>query len=98
MREALMCLEENCSASVVIKNRLGLHARAAAKLVQAAASFDADIRLLKGGEAADARSVLSLISLGCACDCAVRLEAFGRDAAMAVRALTDIIENRFGEE
>jgi phosphotransferase system HPr (HPr) family protein len=93
-----MYLEESSSASVVIKNRLGLHARAAAKLVRAASAYEADIRILRDGEAADARSVLSLISLGCARDSIVRLEAFGRDAAGAVRTLTDIIENRFGEE
>ncbi len=93
-----MCVQEISSAELVIKNRLGLHARAAAQLVKAASEYESDIRLVKGGEVADARSVLSLISLGCAYDCAVRLEAAGRDAPRAVRALTDIIENRFGEE
>ncbi len=93
-----MCVQEISSAELVIKNRLGLHARAAAKLVKAASEYESNIRLVKDGETADARSVLSLISLGCAYDCAVRIEAEGRDAPRAIRALTDIIENCFGEE
>jgi phosphocarrier protein len=93
-----MCVQESSSAELVIKNRLGLHARAAAKLVQAASAYESEIRLVKDGEKADARSVLSLISLGCAYDCAVRLEAEGSDAPRAINALKDIIENRFGEE
>ena len=93
-----MCVQAISSADLVIKNRLGLHARAAAKLVRAASEYESDIRVVKGGEAADARSVLSLISLGCAYDCPVRIEAEGRDASHAIEALADIIENRFGEE
>ena len=83
---------------MVIKNRLGLHARAAAKLVQAAGGYRADIRLVKDGEKADARSVLSLISLGCAEGARITIEAEGVDASSAVSALSDIIEARFGEE
>lgn len=93
-----MCVLENSSAQLTIKNRLGLHARAAAKLVRAAGDYQADIRLIKGGESADVRSVLALISLGCAYDCQVVLEAEGVDARRAVTALSDIIEARFGEE
>lgn len=93
-----MCVQESSAIDLVIKNRLGLHARAAAKLAQAASAYEANIRLVKNGETADARSVLSLISLGCAYDCAVRLEAEGIDAPRALKALKTIIENRFGEE
>lgn len=93
-----MCLNESISAELTISNRLGLHARAAAKLARAALDYESDIRLVKNGEAADARSVLSLISLGCACDTPVRIEAEGADAGRAISALKDIIENRFGEE
>ena len=93
-----MCVQEVSSAELVIKNRLGLHARAAAKLVQAASAYESEIRLVKNGESADARSVLSLISLGCPYDTPVTIEAEGRDAPRAIDALKDIIENRFGEE
>ncbi|UQZ90351.1 HPr family phosphocarrier protein [Deltaproteobacteria bacterium Smac51] len=93
-----MCVQEVSSAELVIKNRLGLHARAAAKLVKAASEYESEIRLVKDGEAADARSVLSLISLGCSYDTTVVIEAEGQDAPHAINALKDIIENRFGEE
>ncbi len=94
-----MCVGESSTAELTIKNRLGLHARAAAKLVKAAGNYQADIRLLKkNGEAADVRSVLSLISLGCSYDSRVVLEARGVDAEKAVMDLSAIIKNRFGEE
>ena len=89
---------EISSAEAVIQNRLGLHARAAAKLVRAASEYQSDIRLVRGDEKADARSVLSLISLGCAAGVRVTIEAEGADAARAVNALRNIIEARFGEE
>jgi len=93
-----MCMSEISSAELTIKNRLGLHARAAAKLVKVAGSYQADIRLVKNGAAADVRSVLSLISLGCPYDTKVVLEAEGIDAAPAIEELSAIIQNRFGEE
>ncbi|MDR1921043.1 MAG: HPr family phosphocarrier protein [Candidatus Adiutrix sp.] len=89
---------ESRSMELIIKNRLGLHARAAAKLVRAAGEYQATIKLVKDGQAADARSVLSLISLGCAYDSKVTVHAEGIDAEGAVSALREIIENRFGEE
>lgn len=89
---------ETSSAELTIKNRLGLHARAAAKLVQAAEGYKSRIRVVKDGESADARSVLSLISLGCACDSTIVIEAKGVDAKSAVVELSSIVESRFGEE
>ncbi|MDR2935517.1 MAG: HPr family phosphocarrier protein [Candidatus Adiutrix sp.] len=83
---------------LVVTNRLGLHARAAAKLVQTVEAYRADIRLVKNGEKADARSVLSLISLGCAEGARVTVEAEGADALNAVLAVKNLFEERFGEE
>lgn len=83
---------------MTIKNRLGLHARAAAKLVKAAGEYQADIKLVKNGEEADARSVLSLIGLGCSYDTKVVLKAQGTDADVAVAALSNLIQCGFGEE
>lgn len=94
-----MCVPESSSASLTIKNRLGLHARAAAKLVRAAGEYQADIRLIRAdGVEADARSILSLISLGCDYDSQVTIAAEGIDADRAIEALSGIIEDRFGEE
>ena len=87
----------NISNEVTIKNHLGLHARAAAKLVKAADKYQAEIRLVKNGTVADARSLLSLISLGCAYNSVVTIEAQGADAQQAVEDLSGIIIDRFGE-
>ena len=83
---------------LVITNRLGLHARAAAKLVQAVEAYQAEVRLVKNGEKADARSVLSLISLGCAEGARITVEAEGADALPAVLAIQNLVAARFGEE
>lgn len=94
-----MCVVESSSAQLVIKNRLGLHARAAAKLVKAAGDYQADIRLIKSdGAEADVRSVLSLLSLGCDYDSRVTIAAEGVDARRAISVLSGIIEDRFGED
>jgi phosphocarrier protein len=83
---------------VTIVNRLGLHARAAARLVQLAQRFSAEVELEKDGEAADAKSVLSLLTLACPLGTRVILRTKGPDAAPALEALTELIENKFGEE
>lgn len=88
----------SASAELTIKNRLGLHARAAAKIVRAAEEFKSDIKFVKDGQEVDARSVLSLLSLGCAYDSQVIILAAGDDAQAAVSTLSGIIEDRFGEE
>ncbi|MDR1110429.1 MAG: HPr family phosphocarrier protein [Deltaproteobacteria bacterium] len=85
------------SANLTIKNRLGLHARAAGKLVEAAKPFKSQVMLVKDGCHADVRSILSLISLGCPYNTEVVLLASGEDAAEALGAVSAVIENRFGE-
>ena len=83
---------------VTIANRLGLHARAAARLVQLAQSFTSDVELEKDGEAVDGKSVLSLLTLACPLGTRVKLRTKGPDAGPALEALTELIENKFGEE
>lgn len=85
------------SARLTIKNRLGLHARAAAKLVEAAEPFKSKLVMLKNDLEADVRSILELISLGCPYNTEVLIVADGDDAMEAIEALSSIIENRFGE-
>jgi phosphocarrier protein len=86
------------SSPATIKNRYGLHARAAAKLVQAAQSFKAELTMAKDESFADVRSLLSLLSLGCAYNSEVTLTAVGEDAPAALKALLAIIDDRFGED
>jgi phosphotransferase system HPr (HPr) family protein len=86
------------SHKTIIRNRLGLHARAAAKLAKAAEGFKAEVTLVKDELEANARSILSLLSLGCAYNCQVIVRAAGEDAHDALQTLLAIIEDGFGEE
>ena len=82
---------------VEIKNKLGLHARAAALLVQTANKFSAHVSLSKDGQTADARSIMGLLTLAAARGSKIQLEANGEDAERAVRAIERLIESRFNE-
>jgi phosphocarrier protein len=83
---------------VTINNSLGLHARAAVRLVEMAERYKSEIRMEKDGQGVDAKSVLSLLTLECPPGCRVRLRARGADSRLALDALTELIENKFGEE
>ncbi|MEM7050692.1 MAG: HPr family phosphocarrier protein [Acidobacteriota bacterium] len=83
---------------VEIVNRLGLHARAAAKLVHRASAFESRIFLLKDGEEVDAKSILGILLLAAAQGTHITLRIEGRDEGDAMLALTELIANRFDEE
>ncbi|TDE97188.1 HPr family phosphocarrier protein [Occultella glacieicola] len=80
--------------SVVLRNRLGLHARPAATLARKAADFDAEVTL----NGVDAASVLALMGLGLTGGAEVRLRATGPQATQAVEAIVADVEAGFGEE
>ena len=83
---------------VEIVNRLGLHARAAAKLVHVAGRFRSDVKLLKDGEVVDGKSILGLLMLAAAQGERIRLRCDGPDEDQAVAAVAELIERRFEEE
>lgn len=83
---------------VEIVNRLGLHARAAAKLVQTAGSFDSRLWLVKDGEEVDAKSILGLLLLAAAQGTRITLRADGEDEEAAIAAVSGLIADRFHEE
>ena len=80
-----------------IANRLGLHARAAAKLVHTAGRFGCDVTLVKEGEAVDAKSILGLMALGAAKGTRISIICDGADETEAMDAVSELIENRFDE-
>jgi len=82
---------------VEIVNRLGLHARAAAKLVHTAGAFRSKITLIKDGEEVDAKSILGLLLLAAAQGSRVQLRTQGDDEGPALDAVCALIANRFGE-
>ncbi len=83
---------------VEIVNRLGLHARAAAKLVHLAAGFSSSVQLGKDGEQVDGKSILGLLLLAAAQGSTVVLRCEGEDEQEAMAALVELIEGRFEED
>ena len=81
----------------VIHNNFGLHARAAAAVVKLCAGFDAQLELHKDGRSARATSLMELLMLCAEVGTTVEVVATGRDAEIALRALGQLIADRFGE-
>jgi len=86
------------SRSVEITNTRGLHARAAARFVRLAETFDADIIVEKGGAVVPGTSIMGLMMLAAATDCHIDITATGPQAAEAMAALERLVADRFGEE
>ena len=80
-----------------IKNKLGLHARAAALLVQTVNRFAAEVKISKGDQLVNARSIIGVLTLGAAKGSKVRVEARGKDAEDSMRAIEEIFKNNFHE-
>jgi phosphocarrier protein len=80
-----------------IRNQLGIHARVAAKLVETAQRFQAEITLEKDGVEVNGRSILEILTLYCPQGSLLTLRVEGIDAEEAVAAFTRLIEEKFGE-
>jgi phosphocarrier protein HPr len=85
-------------ATVEIKNRLGLHLRAAATLAETAGRFKSNVTLTRGKNQVNARSVTSLMMLGASIGTRLKLHAEGEDAREAVTAIRELFEARFNED
>jgi phosphocarrier protein len=85
------------SKEIQIKNKLGLHARAAAKLVHTAARFQSDIKVRKGSEEVDAKSILGILLLAAANGTKITVSANGSDEQEALAAVEHLIESKFDE-
>lgn len=81
-----------------IVNRLGLHARAAAKLVHTAGGFQSRVTVAKDGEEVDAKSILGILLLAAGQGSHVTIRCDGADEEAAMQAVTGLIANRFDEE
>ena len=85
------------SKDIEIKNKLGLHARAAAKLVHTAARFRSDIKIRKGDEEVDGKSILGILLLAAGRGSVITVKANGSDEEEAVTALQQLIDAKFDE-
>jgi phosphocarrier protein len=83
---------------VTIINKLGLHARAAAKFVTLASKFEADIRLLRDKKEVNGKSIMGVMMLAAAKGTRLEIQACGADAVQALDSLEQLILQRFGED
>jgi phosphocarrier protein len=82
---------------VEIQNKLGLHARAAAKLTQTAAKFAADVWLSRNGRRVNAKSVMGVMMLAAGRGSRIAIETHGADADAALAAIAALVDDKFGE-
>ncbi len=81
-----------------IVNRLGLHARAAAKLVHLASGFESEVTLIGSEQEVDAKSILGVLLLAAAQGTTIKIRCHGTDEAEALAALAELISGLFGEK
>jgi phosphocarrier protein len=85
------------SAELLIANKLGLHARASAKLTQVASGFDSEVWLTRNGRRVNAKSIMGVMMLAAGRGATLTVEAVGADAEAAIAAIRDLFAQRFGE-
>jgi phosphocarrier protein HPr len=83
---------------LIIRNKVGLHARPAALFVQTASKFKSKVSAVKDEREVNAKSILSVLTLGAEQGAVVTVRAEGEDETEAVGALKELVENNFGEE
>lgn len=84
--------------NTLIINKLGLHARAASKLVTTSSSFASQIRIGREGQMVDAKSIMAVMMLAASKGTELCLEVEGHDQDLACQAVTDLIDRRFDED
>jgi phosphocarrier protein HPr len=83
--------------SITISNRLGLHARASAKLTKVATSFKSDVHMTRNGRRVNAKSIMGVMMLAAGLGAEVEIETAGEDEQAAMDALVKLINDKFGE-
>jgi phosphocarrier protein HPr len=99
-QQAMMAplMEENVpETTLTLHHKTGLHARPAAAFVQTAKKFKSDIKVSHDGREANAKSILTVLTLGANQGAVITIRAEGEDAAEALAALTALVEDNFGE-
>lgn len=86
------------SKEITIINKLGLHARAAAKFVGLASAFNSEINISRNGRTVNGKSIMGVMMLAASCGSQVELTISGSDEQSAMQQLEQLIQDRFGEE
>lgn len=84
--------------TLILKNELGLHARAAAMMVNAASKYKATILFERDGQEVEGKSILGILTLACPKGSSIIVKAEGEDALEALNELEELIEKKFGED
>ncbi|MBE0713870.1 MAG: HPr family phosphocarrier protein [Candidatus Aminicenantes bacterium] len=84
--------------TVTIRNKLGLHARAAVKFVNLSNRFSSSVKIVKDGDEIDGKSILGILTLAATQGTSIRLLVSGKDEEAAMAALVELIGNRFDEK
>ncbi len=84
--------------SITIINKLGLHARAAGKLVETTSRFSCDITIEKEGRNVDGKSIMAMMMLAAGKGTQIHIKTNGDDEEEAIKAIVELINNRFGED
>jgi phosphocarrier protein HPr len=83
--------------TITINNKLGLHARASAKLTKLAGSFNCDVHMSRNTRRVNAKSIMGVMMLAAECGSEITIRADGPDAEQAVTALAELVASGFGE-
>jgi phosphocarrier protein len=84
--------------NITIINKLGLHARAAAKLVSTTTAFSSKVKIAFGGKEIDGKSIMSVMMLAASKGCEISIKTDGDDEQAAMDAIINLINNRFDED
>lgn len=85
-------------SAITIKNRTGLHARAAAKFVEVTTSYSSSIKISNGDKTVDGKSILSVMMLAASPGSELTLRIDGKDEADVLAAIRELVDNNFGEK
>ena len=86
------------SKELTLINKLGLHARAAAKFVNLASGFESEISLSRNGKTVNGKSIMGVMMLAASCGSTITVDASGNDADEALQQIEQLVQGRFGEE
>ena len=91
-------MSTTAEVDVTIQNRLGLHARPAMTFVDTANTFASDVRVSKGEQVVDGKSIMQMMMLAATQGTCLKVRAEGEDAESAVKALAELVDRKFDEE
>jgi phosphocarrier protein len=91
-------MNDNCEQTFVIRNELGMHARAATRFVQIANRYRSDVDVEKDGQVVNGKSIMGVLMLVASQGSTIVVRTRGEDAREALASLAELIDNKFGEE